>query len=166
MKRVFFLALGLFSFLMEGGCSSARYDQDRGTAQYNSRPSGYIQQNDAYPDPGEGSVLALIGAVALGVNPSYYKKSTLGGKCLVKTGDHDPLGAPCGNMVVILLDQQSGQEISRKSCSSAGEFSFVVKPDRKDLLNIASERYSLTGGAQGPFVQGQELVITLTKKAP
>jgi hypothetical protein len=154
------------ALLAAAGCTTARYDQEQGSLPYNSRPAAYRSANTGPPTVSDAPILALIGITALGMNPGYYSKSTLGGKCVIRTTPGDPLGAPCNNIVVVLLDAASGDEIGRRPCSLAGEFSFPVQAKRSYFLKVASERYTVPAEHQGPFIQGQELLLTLTPATP
>jgi hypothetical protein len=162
MKRISFLGI-LALLLAQAACSTQRYETDRGSHEYNNRPNTYLSasQVGGQADASLAPVLALIGVAALGLNPGYYEKSSIGGRCIVRNSETDPLGAPCNNIVVILLDHETHQEVSRKPCSADGQFSFAVKKGRKYVIGVASERYNLSASDQGPFSQGQELLLTL-----
>jgi hypothetical protein len=157
MKRPAATILLLFAV----ACTSQRFDKDQGTHEYYNRPNAFTSPNTPIDPRTDAPVLALLGVAALGMNPGYYDKSSLGGRCVVRNSLTDPLGAPCNNIVVILLDHETRKEVSRVPCSSDGSFYFVVNRGRKYLIGVASERYHLPEPDQGPFVQGQELLLTL-----
>lgn len=149
------------------GCAGPRYDREKGSPQYHSQGHAYLPTNDPTYSRSDMSsqyaaAAAGISAVLLGLNPEYYKKSYIGGRCTVQTFPEDRMGAPCNNFMIILIDAASGEEVSRKASSSAGEFAFPVAKDKHYLLKVVSEKFEISGDSQGPFVQGEDVLITLS----
>lgn len=151
------------------GCVTGRY-YDRENVDRNN-PVQVQQPTPANPhpvydatQPQSVSGLAGLGFWEAILNPSYYKKSTLGGKCTFITSESDLLGAPCNNVKIILKDFQSGEELTRVACSSNGEFQFHVNSRQSYLLAVESSHYTIERDQSGPYHQGQEVHLILRRR--
>jgi hypothetical protein len=150
---------------LAASCAGGRtFDQDMNSPDYAERPRQFLA-----PPASEESIrdqsplMAAVAAAALGFSPDYYRKSTLTGRCVMKSGPQDTLGTPCGSAwVIILKDSSSGLEVARKSPSSDGKFSFSVEKERGYVLSAATRSGSVQGGDAGPFSRGQDVLLTVT----
>ncbi len=143
-------------------CTTSRLDRDVGTREYAERPQA-IAVGPVALGGAESLPLAIIGAASVGLNPDYYRSSRIAGRCEIRS---EPVSAPCNNVVLLLIDVDSGREVARRPCDAQGAFAFPVEKGRRYRLATASARYTTPPEASGPFTQGEQLVLTLATQAP
>jgi hypothetical protein len=169
MKAITFL-IALVTFIVVAGCSTSKSKHD----EFQDPPVEYAKVDKVFPSTpagsGGGFVEGVVQAVQASIrsfgNPDRNQKFTISGRCMIRSESSDPVGAPCNNVVLILKNADSMEEISRKPCDGTGAFSFRVKRDARYVLGFASPKLKLLEGAkdQGPFGAGQEILIALLLK--
>jgi hypothetical protein len=105
----------------------------------------------------------LASAFTLANNPDYYKKSTIGGRCVLDSS-LDGVEIPCVNITIALTDS-AHHELERTQ-SSIGDFEFYVEKGKEYGLRIVSDRYEMTtAGWLGPLMIGDDVVLRIAPKS-
>jgi len=181
VRRCFSNLSFLLTLWLISGCATGVYhDRQLGDANYYSGHTGPIvypqirivpsqkdiPDNRLAPPPGsatEDTVISLVSsALSLAQNPDYYKKSTVGGRCLYEAPIGSTLEIPCLNVTVTLSDFQ-GHEINRFN-SSNGDFEFFVEKNKDYRLSVVSEKYAMATQDIGPVSMGDDVIIRLFPK--
>lgn len=163
------------------GCATGIY-HDRQSIQnpnyYSGRTSSIIfpqfrlggarepqEERDASA-PGRSQEMIALGVVAsawtLAHNPDYYKKSTIGGRCLLEAPRGTTLEIPCQNVTIALSDVK-GRIINRYN-STNGAFEFYVEKNKDYGLSILSDKYEMTPPQVSPVNMGDDVILRLAPK--
>ncbi|MEW6058151.1 MAG: hypothetical protein AB1540_16210 [Bdellovibrionota bacterium] len=163
LLRIYVLST-FFIGLTFSGCGGERYlDREKNHPQYhegNAAPGLLVPNTNVRVAADWTNALAAVTAASLSANPEFYRKSTIGGRCILKSSASDRLGLPCVNLVLV-LSEVDGKEVSRRPTSQKGEFLFPVEKNKKYALAVASEKLKAASDLKGPFVMGDEVVLTL-----
>jgi hypothetical protein len=78
------------------------------------------------------------------LNPSATSKNpgTIRGRCTVVESDSNPIAGPCVDMVLLLNDEK-GNEVLRTRTSAKGDFEFAADPAVKYRVGSGSKFYDL-----------------------